>query len=268
MHILILSVLFGVFFLNTTEAQQSMWKLKWHDEFNYDGLPDSTKWNYEVGYVRNDELQYYTRERLQNCRVNSGYLTIKCRKEDYKDFKFTSASLNSKGKGNFLYGKVEIRAKIPASRGTLAALWMLPVKNEYGDWLKSGEIDLVERAGYDAEKLHFTIHTEAFNEFARTKQGTIIETGEKQKEANFHIYSMEWYPDKLLFFLDEQKVFQFDKQAGDYRQWPFDKPFYLIMSLALGGPWAGRQGIDEYALPQKLLIDYVRIYEEKREDEN
>lgn len=262
MHILTLSVLFGIFFFNMVGAQELQWKLKWYDEFNYHGLPDSTKWNYEEGYVRNDELQYYTKARLRNCEVKNGNLIINCRKENYNDFKFTSASLNNKGKGDFLYGKVEIRAQIPASRGTLAALWMLPTKKEYGDWLKSGEIDLVERAGYDPEKLHFTIHTEAFNEFARTKQGSILETGEKQKEANFHIYSMEWYPDKLQFFLDGQKVFQFDKQRGDYKQWPFDKPFYLIMNLALGGPWAGRQGIDEYALPQKLVIDYVRIYEE------
>jgi beta-glucanase (GH16 family) len=263
MYKLILSLLLTFFYISNIKGQPPQWKLLWHDEFNYFGLPDSSKWNYEVGYVRNDELQYYTKERKRNCRVKRGNLIIECRKENYKDYKFTSACINNKNKCNFLYGKVEIRAKIPASRGTLAALWMLPNKMEYGDWLKSGEIDLVERVGHDPENLHFTIHTEAFNEFARTKQGKIIQIGEKQSRASFHIYSMEWYPDKLVFLLDEQKVFQFDKQADDYRKWPFDKPFYLIMNLAVGGPWGGRQGIDEYALPQKLLIDYVRIYELK-----
>ncbi len=236
------------------------WKLSWHDEFNYSGLPDSAKWSYETGYIRNDELQYYTQARIKNTRVENGHLIIESYKEDYKEYKYTSASLHSKSKGDWLYGRIEIRAKVPGSRGTLAAFWMLPTNPEYGDWLKSGEIDLMECVGYEPNKLHFTIHTQAFNEFAGTKKGRHIELKEDSPQSQFHLYAMEWYPEKLIFFLDGRQVFEFNKQGENSEVWPFDKHFYLIMNIAIGGSWGGLKGIDDSEFPQRMTIDYVRIY--------
>lgn len=252
--------------LNNTHSvvePTSKWELVWNDEFNYSGLPDSSKWNYESGYIRNNELQYYTSRRLKNARVENGSLIIESHGEDFEGYQYTSASLHNKGKGDWMYGKVEIRAKTPSARGTLSALWMLPTDFEYGSWLKSGEADLMECVGYDPDNYHFTVHTEAFNEFIGTKKTSIVKVENNARQSDFHTYSMHWFPDRMEFFMDGKQVFHFTREGEDFKKWPFNKKFYLIMSLAVGGPWAGQKGTDESAFPQQFMIDYVRIYKLK-----
>ncbi|NJO68322.1 MAG: glycoside hydrolase family 16 protein [Bacteroidetes bacterium] len=245
---------------NAYVKTEKKWDLIWSDEFNYRGLPDSVRWSYETGYVRNEELQYYTENCKKNARVEKGNLILEAHKEGSGLFGYTSSSLHTRGKFEFTYGKAEIRAKLPGCRGTLAAFWMLPAKLAYGEYLKSGEIDLMECVGYDPLKIHCTVHTQAYNEFAGTKQGGTEGMVGVTPQRKFHVYSMEWYPDKLLFFTENKLIFQFNKLGNSSDVWPFDKPFYLIMSLAVGGTWASQQGIANDGFPQKMTIDYVRVY--------
>ena len=123
-------------------ALSQKYVMVWNDEFNNPGLPDSTKWSYEIGQLRNNELQYYT-NRWENARIEDSVLIIEAKKEKYQDADYTSASIITKGVGDWKYGKIEISAKVPGGKGTWPALWMLPTYNEYGGWPHSGEMDIL-----------------------------------------------------------------------------------------------------------------------------
>lgn len=237
-------------------------KLVWSDEFNYTGAPDSTKWGYEKGFIRNKEMQYYT-NKPENVRVENGNLVIEARKTSTvigKDtVKVTSASLRTIGKQDWTYGKIEVRAKIPSFLGSWPAIWMLGSNISQVGWPKCGEIDMMEHVGYDPDKLHFNIHTAAYNHVKKTNKGNTVDI--KNPDADFHIYTLEWYKDRIDFFLDSKKVFTFINEGKGVEEWPYDKPHYLILNLAVGGGWGGSKGVNLDALPQKFLIDYVRVYQ-------
>lgn len=240
------------------------WQLVWSDEFQYAGKPDPSKWRYEWGYVRNQELQYYT-NRPENVRVvDNEYLVIEARRDsavvDGEVREITSASLNTRYKHSWQYGKLEIRAQIPSSLGTWPALWMLPDSYQKVPWPLCGEIDIMEHVGYDPDYVHTTIHTEAYNHRKKTQKG--LKTFLPDIVEQFHTYGIEWNAQKIDFFVDRNLVFTVNKESGDTEEeWPFDQPFYLIMNLAFGGAWGGSQGVDKSSLPQKCLIDYVRVYQ-------
>ena len=239
----------------------SKWKLVWSDEFDYTGLPDTNKWSYEVGYIRNNELQYYTESRLKNARVEEGKLIIETHKEQYKDFDYTSASVISRGKGAWLYGRIEIRAKLPGGKGIWPALWMLPENKKY-DWPKGGEIDIMELVGFDPLRVHSTVHT--YDTLVRKKtagQSNSITLNTPQ--SDFHLYALEWYPDRLDFFVDDKKIHSYSKKEDTIEFWPFCDQFYLLRTIAWGGTRGGSKGIDPECLPQRMEIDYVRVYQEK-----
>lgn len=232
------------------------WQLAWSDEFDREGRPDPTKWTYEHGLVRNGEAQFYTRDRPENARVADGQLIITARKEPWKNAKYISASLTTQGKFSFTYGKLEIRARVPAGRGTWPALWTL---GENADWPRCGEIDLMEYVGMIPEKLHFTVHTEAFNHVKKTQKGTNIDISKPWTE--FYRFGLIWTADKLEWFLDGELVFTFVNSGQGVTEWPFDAPQYLIMNLAMGGGWGGQKGIDDTCLPAEFVIDYVRVWQ-------
>lgn len=234
------------------------WKLFWGDEFNYKGLPDSKKWSYEEGFIRNQEAQYYTKERKENARVEDGVLVIESRKEEYKKGKYTSASLHTKGKAEWRYGRVEVRAKLPTGKGMWPAIWMLGVDIGNVGWPTCGELDIMENVGYDPNTVHANIHTRAYNHVKGTNKGAKI-TVEKPYE-DFHVYAMEWFEDHIDFYLDGKQYFSFKNEKTGNDVWPFDKPHYLILNAAIGGSWGGQKGIDDGIFPQKYLIDYVRVY--------
>jgi len=238
------------------------YELVWSDEFDYNGLPDSTKWSYDIGGNGwgNQELQYYTNARSENARVENGYLIIEARNETYQNSNYTSARLVTKNKGDWLYGKVEVRAKIPGGKGAWPAIWMLPTNWVYGGWPKSGEMDIMEYVGYDKGVIHATVHTEAYNHSLGTQKGNSITINDV--ETVFHNYSMEWTEDKIMFFVDDTKYFTFYKKNG-YQYWPFDKTFHLLLNIAVGGSWGGAQGIDNSIFPIKMYVDYVRVYQDK-----
>lgn len=231
----------------------------WGDEFNTPGLPDSTKWDYEVGKIRNAELQYYTYKRSENARIQDTVLIIEARKEPFQGASYTSASLVSRYKGDWLYGKFEIRAKVPTGKGTWPAIWMMPTNSEYGGWPKSGEMDIMEYVGMNANNLYYTAHFEGTNGSGHQSSGT--QTTYNQPYTKFITFTFIWSPTKLEWYADGVKKYTYNKPAGDYRVWPFDKMFYMIINLAYGGSWGAQQGIDDTKLPHKFYIDYVRVYQ-------
>jgi beta-glucanase (GH16 family) len=235
--------------------------LVWSDEFDYTGLPDTTKWNYDVGGHGwgNQELQYYTYRRLENVRVEEGKLVIEAKKESYEGKNYTSARLVTKNQGDWLYGKIEVSARLPKGRGTWPAIWMLPTDWEYGDWPSSGEIDIMEHVGYDEGVVHGTVHTEAFNHSLGTQKGNSVNLPDAT--TAFHEYAIEWTHSEIYFFIDGTKYFTFIKYDNDYKKWPFDKRFHLVMNIAVGGSWGGAQGVDDNAFPTTMEIDYVRVYQ-------
>ncbi len=244
----------------TVAPVEPEWALVWSDEFNYTGVPDNSKWGYDIGGGGwgNNELQYYT-DRSENARVENGSLIIEAKKETYSGKDYTSTRLISKNKGDWLYGKFEIRAKLPEGRGTWPAIWMLPTDWEYGDWPGSGEIDIMEHVGYDQGTIHGTVHTQSYNHSIGTQKSATVQSNDVS--SAFHTYSLIWTPFKIDVFMDNVKYYTFINENNSFAEWPFDKRFHLIMNIAVGGDWGGVQGVDDSIFPQTLAVDYVRVYE-------
>lgn len=243
-------------------ADDPEWKLVWSDEFESDGLPDPKKWSYEVGLVRNREAQYYTKARKENARVEGGVLVIESRKEKFEKAEYTSASVHTKGKGEWLYGRIEVRAKLPTGRGMWPAIWMLGVNIGEVGWPRCGEIDIMENVGFDPDTIHANVHTQSYNHVKGTAKGSRTKI-EKPYEG-FHVYAIEWFEDRIDFYVDGKRYFTFQNEGTGEAVWPFARPHYLILNAAVGGAWGGQKGIDDGIFPQKYLIDYVRVYERRK----
>jgi beta-glucanase (GH16 family) len=248
-----------------TNAQSSFKKLVWSDEFNKPGLPDSTKWGYDIGRGcpdncgwGNHELQYYT-NRAENARVENGRLIITARKETMQDANYTSTRLVSKNKGDWKYGRIEVKAKLPAGRGMWPAVWMLPTKWEYGGWPHSGEIDIMENVGYWPDSLIGTVHTGAFNGMKGTQKTKGVPV--KDLSTAFHVYAIDWTADVIRISIDNKVYNVFKNEHKGSAEWPFDKEFHLLLNIAVGGDWGGKYGVDDSIFPQKMEIDYVRVYQ-------
>lgn len=231
----------------------------WADEFEYTGLPLDTKWDYDLGGSGwgNNEKQLYTNS-PSNVNVGGGLLTITAKKENVNGMAYTSTRLVTRNKLDVLYGRIEVKAKLPTGRGTWPAIWMLPTDRAYGDWPKSGEIDIMEHVGYDQNKVHFSTHTEAYYfkiNTAKTSSRTIPDAS-----TAFHLYRVDWTPYAVRGYFDNVLVFEFANEGTGYKVWPFDKRFHVLLNLAIGGDWGGAQGIDDSIFPQKFEIDYVRYY--------
>ena len=234
----------------------------WQDEFDYSGKPDQKKWSYATGDNGwgNNELQNYT-DRIENARVENGNLVITAIKEQSGKLNYSSARLVSKGKGDFLYGKFEIKAKLPQGRGTWPAIWMLGTDKIYGNkgWPDNGEIDIMEHVGFDQNRVHGNIHTKAFNHAIKTNKGN--NTLVNNASTEFHIYSCQWTPEYISILVDGVEYFKFVNEPGyNWEQWPFDKPFHFLLNIAVGGNWGGQKGVDDSIFPQKMEVDYVRVY--------
>lgn len=248
---------------NVKKGKKSVNKytLVWSDEFNYKGLPDSTKWSYEVGGHGwgNNELQYYTEADTSNVFVRDGKLFITARKVDVGGKRFSSARLVTKGKAEWTYGKIEINAKLPPGRGLWPASWMLGSNiNEVG-WPESGEIDIMEHVGFSRDSIFGTVHTTAYNHLKGTQKGTTAPI--KNPYSQFHTYSIEWTPEKIDFMLDHQVYYTVSNEHKTNAEWPFDHPFYLLLNIAVGGNLGGMKGVDELVFPAVMEVDYVRVYQ-------
>jgi beta-glucanase (GH16 family) len=235
------------------------WTLAFSDEFDAPGALDPAKWGYEIGYIRNDEKQSYT-SRSENVRVEGGNLVIEGRKEAYQGYGYTSASINTQGRFEFLYARVEVRAKLPTGNGAWPAIWMLGTNRTQVGWPTCGEIDIMENVGFDPLRIHGSVHTAAYNHTIGTQKTATLSVANPWDD--FHVYAMEWYADHIDVFVDGQKYFTFSNEGTGSRAWPFDKPQYLLINLAIGGSWGGQKGIDDSRFPHRYLIDYVRIYKQ------
>ena len=230
--------------------------LVWQDEFDSAGRPDGSRWDYEVGLIRNNERQYYTRDRSENARVENGLLVIEARREPFQGADYTSASLTSRA--NWTYARIEVRAKLPRGRGTWPAIWTLGTNIRQAGWPECGEIDIMEHVGFDPGRVHANIHTRAYNHVQGTAKGNSIVV--PAPDGQFHVYSADWTPERIAMSVDGQQYFTFAKESGGTPVWPFDRPQYLILNLAIGGSWGGQRGIDDSVFPARYEIDYVRVY--------
>lgn len=262
--------------ISQPQETQPQWKLIWQDEFETHGHPDPQKWDYEEGFVRNREAQIYTRRNLDNVRVKDGVLIIEGHRKRAKNpnyrpnpswwaqedeyAQYTSGSINTLGKASFLYGRIEVRAKLPHGRGVWPAIWMMGENINQVGWPLCGEIDIMEFVGKEPKRIYGTVHRpfpEDPGKNYRTKGGHI--DVDKPWEQ-FHIYAIEWWPDRIDFFFDDTKYFTYDlEEAGEGQDNPFRKPQYLLINLALGGSWGG--AIDDSIFPVQYLVDYVRVYQ-------
>lgn len=243
-------------------AQKEGWTLHWSDEFNKNGLPDSSIWSFDTAGNAygwgNNELQYYTNKKPANAWVKDGILKITARKEKAGDKNYTSARLITKGKASFVYGRMEIRAKLPPGRGTWPAIWMLGENIGEAGWPACGEIDIMEHVGYEKDSIYGTIHSQTYNHVKGTQKTKAIFI--KNPYTAYHVYSIEWTPDRMDFYVDDLLYNSVQNEHLTEKEWPFDKPFFFILNLAVGGNWGGKMGVDEKVFPATMEVDYVRVY--------
>ncbi len=249
---------------NPQDPDSTNWTLVWSDEFEYTGSPDSTKWGYDIGGNGwgNNELQYYTSE-LLNARVENGKMIIEARRHQGSQPEYSSARVVSRTKGDWTYGKFEIRAKLPSGRGTWPAIWMLPTQWNYGNggWPDNGEIDIMEHVGFNPGVVHASTHCHTYNWPNNTQKTATINISDAQD--TFHSYTLIWTPEKMEAYVDDVKYFTSENDGSGWEGWPFNKNFHLILNIAVGGNWGGQQGIDTSIFPQKMEIEYVRVYKDQ-----
>lgn len=255
----------GLLLMCGVAGAQTGARLVWADEFDRPGLPDETKWTLETGGHGwgNQELQFYTSGRRENARVEDGRLVIEARREAREGREYTSARLVTKGKGEWKYGWIEVRAKLPCGRGTWPAIWMLGAEFDRGNWPAVGEIDIMEHVGHDAGRVHGTVHTAAYNHVKGTQKAGTVQL--KDVCEAFHVYAVDWREEAIDFYVDGRRYFRFENERKTRAEWPFDRPFYLLLNVAVGGSWGGQKGVDASAFPQRMEVDYVRVYDRRPE---
>ena len=242
-------------------------KLVWADEFDGKTL-DMGKWSYDRSQNKtgwpNGELEYYG-ARPENVRLENGHLIIEARREtldphryaDWGGQSYTSGKIVTKGKAAWTYGYYEIRAKLPCARGTWPAIWMMPEARQ--PWPDGGEIDIMEQVGSQPEVVHGTVHSKLFVHTKGTQRGA--EKPVPGNCATFHLYQLDWRPDSIRVGVDGRAYMKvLNNQPGGRGAWPFDAPFHMILNLAMGGNWAAAKGMDDAALPQRMFVDYVRVW--------
>lgn len=251
---LLLSPLFLLCCKKASSQPEKKYKLIWSDEFNKDGLPDTSKWGYNLGAGGwgNDEAEYYT-NRAENASASNGTLKITLKKEAYNGSNYTSARLLTKGKFSFTYGKVEARAKLPAGVGTWPAIWMLGANDDVAGWPDCGEIDIMEHVGWNFNTIYGTLHYPG-------RSGSNADGATKlisNATTEFHLYSLEWTADSINIYVDNV----LNHTVKNSSAIPFNHDFFLIMNVAIGGGFGG--AIDPAFTSAAMEVDYVRVYQEK-----
>ncbi|URN94960.1 MAG: carbohydrate binding domain-containing protein [Candidatus Pristimantibacillus lignocellulolyticus] len=260
----------------------SDWNLVWSDEFN-DNAIDTTKWNVEdTGTVYNNELEYYHPDNVSIAKDgDKGVLQLTALKQDFGGSNYTSGKVTSKMKGDWTYGKFVVRAKLPVQQGMWPAIWMMPTDEfeQYGPWPGSGEMDIMELTGPvaadpdHADKYPRTVHGSIHYDSPHTMQTKqyVLPDGQTFND-DYHEFTMEWLPGLIRYYVDGHLFFESSdwgtKREGQPEYYtypaPFDRPFYMIMNLAVGGDWPGDPRDDFES--DKMYIDYVRVYEYKNLD--
>ena len=232
--------------------------LAWSDEFTANYI-NTNNWSYDTGGSGwgNNELEYYTNSN-KNAYTTGGYLVIEARKETMGTNNYTSARMISKDKKTFTYGRIDFRAKLPKGQGVWPALWMLGNNIGTTPWPACGEIDIMELLGHEPQKTYGTIHWGAAGG-GSTHIGGNYSLSSLTFNDKFHLFSLKWEADKMTFLIDDVAFFIVNKSqiTGNY---PFDKPFFFIMNVAVGGNWPGNPDATT-VFPQRMIVDYVRVFQ-------
>lgn len=244
--------------------EEKEWQLVWQDEFDSEQL-DPEKWSFQFGTGSdegltnwgNNELQYYT-DREENLFIEDGQLHIVAQKESYEGQQYTSARIRTREKGDWMYGRVEIRAKLPQGQGIWPAIWMLPTKDNF-QWPRDGEIDIMEMVGHEPDKVHGTVHYQ-LNDGKHDFKGNSYALQDGIFADEFHIFAIEWKLDEIKFYVDGNDHFTVNLSSFGSHYYPFNNTFHLIMNVAVGGNWPGNPD-ETTQFPQAMIIDYVRVYQ-------
>lgn len=241
---------------NCSFAQVGTRKLVWEEHFDEKSLNEKT-WNIELGDGcpncgwGNNERQLYTAD---NHKIEKSCLVITAKKE--ADNKYTSTRITTKGKKEFQYGRFEARAKLPVGQGIWPAFWMLGSNIDQVGWPMCGEIDILEYVGKEPNMVFTSLHTQDSHGNTINTKKTKIES----IEEGFHLYAIEWTPDKIEFFVDAKLVYTFQPELKTQAVWPYNQPFYFIINMAIGGNFGGPE-VDDAIFPQKFYIDYIKVYQ-------
>lgn len=248
-------------------AHAQDWQLIWADEFETVSV-DVGKWEFQIGDGSaygipgwgNNELQYY---RSENATLENGKLVITAKKETFGGKSYTSTRMRTYLKGDWTYGRFEIRAKLPFGKGIWPAIWMLPTDNTYGGWAASGEIDIMELVGHEPNKVHGTLHFGgAWPNNASANAFHTLPTG--RFADDFHVFRIEWKPGEIRWYMDDVLYHtrtQWWSSNGPFPA-PFDKRFHLLLNVAVGGNWPGSPDATT-TFPQRMEVDYVRVYRDR-----
>ena len=236
----------------SSDKNEPDWNLVWSDEFNYTGLPDITNWGNEVGFIRNNELQYYTDRRPENASVMNGNLLIIGRKESYETADYTSASLITYGKHSWTYGKIEARIKLPIGQGLWPAFWTLGQNINQVGWPQCGEIDIMEHIN-SVDLIYGTAH---WLDGEHVSSGGNISCN----VSAYHNYAVEWDKESIKWFLDGEKYWELNIKDNLNSTEELHLPQYIIMNMAIGGAWPGPPDVTT-SFPDTMFVDYVRVYQ-------
>ena len=246
----------------TDEIQQvvTLNQLVMQDEFVTDGAPNSAMWGYDIGTGingwGNNELQYYT-DRPENVTVQNGLLLITARQESFEGASYTSARLLTKGLFEQAYGRFEARIRLPWGQGIWPAFWMLGADIDTNPWPGAGEIDIMEFRGQEPTTILGSVHGPGYSAGNAISKSFTLEND--RFDTGFHVFGIEWGPEYVNYYVDDILYNQITP-ADVPGEWVFDKPFYILINLAVGGSCVGSPN-SETVFPQTMLVDYVRVYQ-------
>ncbi|TPV33387.1 glycoside hydrolase family 16 protein [Paucihalobacter ruber] len=250
--------------LDETQTVTTFNNLVAEDNFDVDGAPDPNIWSFEIGDGTaqgipgwgNNELQFYT-DRTENVKVENGFLLITAKQELFNGAGYTSARLITKGKLETQYGRVEARMRLPFGQGMWPAFWMLGDDNNGTEiWPNIGEIDIMENRGQEPTKIIGSVHGPGYSGGNAVSKEYNLEND--RFDTNFHVFGIEWGPNYINYYVDDVLYNQITPKDVP-GEWVFDRPFYIIINLAVGGSFVGSPN-NQTVFPQTMLVDYVRIY--------
>ena len=240
------------------------YRLVWSDEFNSDGPPSPARWDYDTSRNASGwgggQLQYYSRGRPQNARVENGNLIILARQEnlsalpDSNGQLYSSARLVTRGRAQWTYGFFDVRAKIPCGEGIWPAIWMLPAGSS-----RTAEIDIMQSDGFTNARINGAVHS------PHSERNQIHDGGDMTVSGlcnSFHDYQAEWTPDLITLMVDGDPYYHLARpDNADRAHWPFTGPEYLILNISVGGQGASARDVDPDDMPAQMQVDYVRVYQ-------
>ncbi|MDK2886546.1 MAG: hypothetical protein PWP54_1104 [Thermosipho sp. (in: thermotogales)] len=268
---LLISITFVLGSCENNNFNADNWKLIWSQEFD-DSVIDRNVWNFEIGNGHskgipgwgNNELEYYTDG--ENAYIQNGILVIEARKEGRRDaygtYNYTSSRMTTQGKFEVKYGRIEVRAKFPYGKGLWPAVWMLGSDIGSVGWPNCGEIDIVEFLGHESTKVYGTVHGPGYSG-GNSISGS-YELTDPDFTEDFHTFGIIWDEEKIDFYVDDYVYYTVSKMYVLSRgySWVFDKPFFIIVNLAVGGNWPGYPD-ENTQFPAKMYIDYIRVWQKE-----